>query len=263
MVSQIEAVTRETRDDVAILTLNDADRLNALSDEMRAALLTGVEAAMADQGIRAIVVTGAGGNFSAGGDMRQMIVSATPDPARTRRRLMPLHRLIELVASGPKPVIAAVEGAPFGAGLSLAAVCDFVVAGHGARFGAAFSKIGLASDCGLVWSLPQRVGRTLARDLLFTGRQVMAEEAHRIGIVDQLVPAGHALATALEKAVDYHGVAPLSIAAMKFAFAQGPGSLSEVLALEQQQQPMLSMTGDHAEGLAAFREKRPAKFTGF
>ncbi|MCP1472338.1 enoyl-CoA hydratase/carnithine racemase [Sphingobium sp. OAS761] len=263
MVSEIEAVMRETRNDVAILTLNDVARLNTLSDEMRAALLAQVEEAMADQDIRVIVITGAGGNFSAGGDMRQMIVSSTPDPTRTRRRLMPLHRMIELVASGPKPVIAAVEGAAFGAGLSLAAVCDFVVAGDGARFGAAFGKIGLASDCGLVWSLPQRVGRTVARDLLFTGRPVLAEEAYRIGIVDRLVPAGTALATALEKAVDYKAVAPLSIAAMKFAFAQGPSSLGEVLALEQQQQPMLSMTADHAEGVAAFREKRPARFTGF
>jgi enoyl-CoA hydratase/carnithine racemase len=120
----------------------------------------------------------------------------------------------------------------------------------------------LTADCGLIWSLPQRVGRTLARDLLFTGRPVTAEEAHRIGIVDQLVPAGNALATALAKAGDYRDVAPLSIAAMKFAFAQGPGRLSESLALELQQQPMLSMTGDHAEGIAAFREKRPARFTG-
>ncbi len=262
MVSQTEDIIRETRDDVAILTLNAPDRLNPLSDEMRAALLDAVETAMADQGLRAIVLTGAGGNFTAGSDIRQLAVSATPDPARSRRRLIPLHRLIEMVAGGPKPVIAAVEGVAFGAGLSIAAACDFVVAGDGARFGAAFGKIGLTADCGLVWSLPQRIGRTLARDLLFTGRSVLAEEAHRIGIVDQLVPTGNALAAALEKAADYRGVAPLSIAAMKFAFAQGPGPLSEALALELQQQPMLSMTGDHAEGIAAFREKRPARFKG-
>jgi enoyl-CoA hydratase/carnithine racemase len=259
---QTDSISRETRDDVAIFTLNAPERLNPLSDEMRAALLEALETAMADQGIRAIVLTGAGGNFTAGSDIRQLAVSADPDPARSRRRLIPLHRLIELVAGGPKPVIAAVEGVAFGAGLSIAAACDFVVAGEGARFGAAFGKIGLTADCGLIWSLPQRVGRTLARDLLFTGRPVTAEEAHRIGIVDQLVPPGNALATALAKAGDYRDVAPLSIAAMKFAFAQGPAPLSEALALELQQQPMLSMTSDHAEGVAAFREKRPARFTG-
>jgi len=257
-----DIVAAETYGDVRVLTLNEAERLNPLSDDMRAAILAALEAATADPTVRTIVLTGAGGNFTAGADIRQLNPSAGPDPSRYRRRLTPLHRAIEMIAGGPKPVIAAVEGAAFGAGLSIAAACDFVIAGESARFGAAFGKIGLTADCGLVWSLPQRVGRTLARDIMFTGRSVTADEAHRIGVVDMLVPAGEALSAAIAKAAHYRVIAPLSIAAMKAAFAQGPAPLSQVLALEAQQQPMLSMTRDHVEGIAAFQEKRAPIFTG-
>lgn len=260
--SPTDMVFRSSHDDVCVLTLNDPERFNPLSDDMRAALLAALEEAMADSAVRAIILTGAGDNFTAGADIRQLSLSSVPDPGRYRRRLTPLHRAIEIIAGGPKPVIAAVEGAAFGAGLSIAAACDFVIAGEGVRFGAAFGKIGLTADCGLVWSLPQRIGRTLARDIMFTGRPVKAEEAYRIGIVDMLVPAGDAVSAALAKAADYRGVAPLAIAAMKSAFVQGPGPLSEALALETQQQPMLSMTGDHAEGVAALREKRSPSFSG-
>ncbi|MDR7156442.1 enoyl-CoA hydratase/carnithine racemase [Sphingobium xenophagum] len=255
-------IISERRNDVCIITLNDPERLNPLSDEMRGALVPALEAAMWDNSVRVVVLTGAGGNFTAGADIRQLSVSGHPDPLRSRRRLVPLHRAVELIAAGPKPVITAVEGACFGAGLSFAAASDFVIADETARFGAAFGKIGLTADCGLIWSLPQRVGRTLARDLMFTGRPVKIEEAERIGLVDRQVPAGIALASALEKVAEYRSIAPLSIAAMKSAFAQGPGSLAEALALEQQQQPMLSMTSDHAEGINAFREKRSTSFTG-
>jgi len=257
-----DIVLTTLHDDTCVLTLNDAGQMNPLSDNMRAALFAALEAAMANEAVHAIVLTGAGGNFTAGADIRQLMLSDTPDPARYRRRLVPLHRAIEIIAGGPKPVVAAIEGAAFGAGLSIAAACDFVIAGEGARFGAAFGKIGLTVDCGLIWSLPQRVGRTLARDIMFTGRPVKSDEAHRIGIVDALVPQGQALAAAIAKAVDFRGVAPLSIAAMKAAFTQASGSLADALALEKVQQPMLSMTNDHAEGVAAFREKRTAKFTG-
>ncbi|HEY6868543.1 MAG TPA: enoyl-CoA hydratase-related protein [Novosphingobium sp.] len=255
-------VERALHDDVAVITLNDPAALNPLSDDMRAGLLAEFEAALADEAVRTIVLTGAGGNFTAGADIRQLGLPGGPDPARSRRRLQPLHRLVEQIAGGPKPVIAAIEGAAFGAGLSLAVACDYLIASETARFGAAFGKIGLTADCGLVWSLPQRIGRTLARDLMFTGRPVKAPEALAIGLADRVVPAGEALAAALAKAADYRGVAPLSIAAMKAAFAQGQGALAQALELEKQQQPMLSMTQDHAEGIAAFRAKRAPEFRG-
>jgi len=258
-----QPVIRENRGDVAVITLNDPARVNPVSDAMRAALLEAIEAAHLDPQVRVLVLTGAGGNFTAGADVRQMSApDGEPDPDRFRRRLLPLHRAIELVAGGPKPVVAAVEGIAFGLGLSFAVACDYVIVSETARFGAAFGKVGLTADCGLVWSLPQRIGIAAARDMMMTARPVNAGEALRMGIADRLVPAGEALDAALAKAAEYRGVAPLAISAMKAAFALGPGSLAETLALERQQQPMLSMTQDHREGIAGFREKRPPVFRG-
>jgi 2-(1,2-epoxy-1,2-dihydrophenyl)acetyl-CoA isomerase len=148
----------QMREDIAVTTMNDPEKMNPLSDEMRARLLEFIEAMMAESAVRGIVITGAGGNFSAGSDIWQLIAPGLPDLSRSRSRLIPLHRLIELIAGGPKPVITAVEGGAFGAGLSIAAASDFVIAGDNARFGAGFGKIGLTADCGLVWSLRNTSG---------------------------------------------------------------------------------------------------------
>lgn len=255
-------VLYELVEDVAVVTLNDPAALNPLSDDMRLGLVSALELACADNAVRAIVLTGAGGNFSAGADLRQLGAGVSSDPFRSRRRILPMHRAIELIAAGPKPVIGAVEGVAFGAALSVAAACDYLIIGDSARLGASFGRVGLTADCGFLWSVPQRVGRTCARDLLFTARPVTAKEAMAIGLADRRVETGDALATALAKAAEYRDVAPLAIAAMKAAFAAGPGTLAETLALEREQQPMLIMSADHAEGIAAFREKRPARFTG-
>jgi enoyl-CoA hydratase/carnithine racemase len=262
MSDENNLVRYERVEDIAIVTLNEPDKMNPFSDAMRDHLLVELERAIAEDDVRTIVLTGAGGNFTAGGDIRQMGLAGPANPFRSRRRLTPLHRAVELIAAGPKPVIAAIEGAAFGAGLSFAAASDFLIASETARFGAAFGKIGLTADCGLIWSLPQRIGRTLARDLMFTGRPVKADEALAIGLVDRKVEAGGALAAAIAKAAEYRVIAPLAISAMKSTFAAGPGPLSDVLALERQQQPMMSMSSDHAEGIAAFREKRKPEFKG-
>jgi enoyl-CoA hydratase/carnithine racemase len=176
--------------------------------------------------------------------------------------MLALQRSIELIAGGPKPVICAVEGVAFGAALSLALACDYFIIGEKARLGATFGKVGLTADCGLLWSMPQRIGRSLTRDILFTARPVKAAEAISIGLADQQVEAGTAVTAALAKAAEYRNVAPLTIAALKSALVAGPGSLSEMLALEREQQPMLIMSADHAEGLSAFWEKRPPRFVG-
>lgn len=262
MSASARTVLAEDRGPIRIITLNEPDRLNPIGDETRVALLAALTEADADAQVRVIVLTGAGGNFSAGADVRQLAEMGEPNPSRSKRRMRPLQDAVRLLAGGAKPAVAAVEGAAFGAGLSLVAACDWVVAAEGARFGAAFGRIGLAPDCGLLWSLPQRIGGVLTRDLIFTGRPVAQDEALRIGLADQPASASGALDLALAKAEQYLGTAPLTIAATKTALAELPGALDRALGIEAHQQPMLSMSADHREARDAFMAKRKPEFRG-
>lgn len=259
---ETDLVLSETRGATVILTLNEPARMNPLSHVRRERLIALLRAAHDDPAIRSIVLTGAGGNFSTGADVRDMDQPDGPDLRRSQRRLDSLHTCARLIAAGPKPVLAAIEGVAFGAGLSLALACDFVVAAPRARFGSAFGKLGLAPDLALMWSLPQRVGMRQARDILFTGRHIRADEAVQTGIADALAPEGEALAAALAKAETYHAIAPFSLAVMKAGFADGPLNVEAALKTEIHVQPLLRTTRDHAEGRAAFMEKRQPRFTG-
>ena len=245
---------------VRVITLDAPQRLNALSPQMRLLLRDALRAAHEDACVRSIVLTGAGQSFSAGGDVRQM--AARPPPLVSRQRLDVLHDVIRQVMTGPKPVVAAVEGVAYGAGLSLAAACDHVIAGEGSRFSAAFGRLGLVADCGLFWTLPQRVGIGPTRDILMTGRPFDAAEALRFGVVDAVVSAGTALERARQKAREYEAVAPLAIAATKSALARRPASLEDALAIEADLQAFLRGTRDHQEASAAFLAKRPVTFEG-
>ena len=245
---------------VRVITLDAPQRLNAMSPQMRMLLRDALRDAHEDAGVRSIVLTGAGQTFSAGGDVRQM--AERPPPLVSRQRLDVLHDVIRLVMTGPKPVVAAVEGVAYGAGLSLAAACDYVIAGEGSRFSAAFGRLGLVADCGLFWTLPQRAGIGPARDILMTGRPFDAAEALRFGVVDVVVSTGTALECALQKAREYEAVAPLAIAATKSALARRPASLEDALAIEADLQAFLRVTRDHQEASAAFLAKRPVTFEG-
>lgn len=259
---ETQLIQIERNGPVAILRLNEPKALNPFSYEMRVQAADAYEALSADDTVGAIVLTGAGGNFSAGADIRQLKAIAEPDPDLARRRLEPLARLVRLVAGGPKPSVAAIEGVAFGAGMSLASACDHVVAGRGARFGAAFVRIGLTADCGLLSTLPQRVGITRARQIMMTGKPLSAEAAAEIGLVDTLVDDGASLETAIATAEGLTGGAPLAVASIRRALAQGPMTLEQALAFESATQPMLSMTADHREGIAAFFDKRKPVFRG-
>ncbi|ETR78744.1 enoyl-CoA hydratase [Afipia sp. P52-10] len=248
---------------VAVLTLNAPARKNALSTEIRFGLRAAFEKYLANPACRAIVLTGAAQTFCAGGDISQM----KPPPGITPReysltRMKALHDSVRFIAAGPKPVVAAVEGHAAGAGMSLAAACDYVIAADDARFVASFGKIGLAADCGLLWSLPHRVGHAKARDLLLTARTVSAEEAHHIGLADEVVAKGATLARAIEKAQSYATTAPLAIALTKRVMAGELDDLNLALENEIEWQAELRATSDHQEARDAFLQKRKPNFQG-
>ena len=248
---------------IAVLTLNAPARKNALSTEIRFALLAAMQKYVGDPACRAMVLTGAAQTFCAGGDISQM----KPPEGVTPRdysltRMKALHDSVRLIAAGPKPVVAAVEGHAAGAGMSLAAACDYVIAADDARFVASFGRIGLAADCGLIWSLPNRVGHAKARDLLLTARTVSANEALKLGLADEVVAKGATLARALEKAASYATTAPLAIALTKRVMAGELDDLNLALENEIDWQAELRATADHQEAREAFLQKRAPKFQG-
>jgi len=248
---------QDTRDgSTAVLTLDYPARRNALAMPMRVALLAALNAIEADRTVRAIVLTGAGGMFCAGGDISGMDAA---DLAAGRERFRVAHAVVRLLVQGSKPVVAAVEGACVGAGLALALCCDTIVAAADARFMAGFGAIGLVGDFGLLHTLPARVGQGRARQMLLYGERTDAVAAHAMGLVDHVVPPGTALAAALDRAGRLAVAAPLPIALTKQWLGRG---LDAVLTWERDTQAALFQTADHREGRAAFLGKRPPDFTG-
>ena len=167
---------------------------------MRAALIAAMERIEPDRDVRAVVLTGGGGTFSAGGDISGMDVA---DLAAGRERFRTTHRLVRLLIESSKPVIAAVEGWAVGAGLGLALCCDTIIAAGDARFMAGFGRVGLIADFGLLHTLPRRVGEGRARQILLYGEAMDAAAAERIGLIDHVVPPGTALQAALHRAATF------------------------------------------------------------
>lgn len=253
-------VVRETTDGVAVITLDAPARRNALSLALRAALASEMEAAMSDSDCRVVVLTGAGDHFCAGGDISGMEGLGA---IAGRKRLDSAHRLIRLIVEGEKPVIAAVEGFAVGAGLSLAAACDIVVAASTARFACSFNRLGLVPDFGAAWSLPLRVGTGRARRIMLAGEAFGAAEAAAWGLVEDVVGPQEALAaaTALARHIAAEA-APLSNAFAKRLLARWPADLDAVLQAEADAQAILYESDDFREGRDAFRAKRKPEFKG-
>jgi 2-(1,2-epoxy-1,2-dihydrophenyl)acetyl-CoA isomerase len=252
------AVLRRDHGPVRVLTLNRPERRNALDLPDRRALLAELEAADGDPSCRAVVLTGTGEVFSAGGDIRSM----SPDPVVARERLETVNAVARTMVTMGTPIVSAVEGGAFGLGLSLSCASDVVVAGRSARFVASFARLGLVADTGLFWTLPQRVGAGRARALLLTARTVECDEAERIGLVDVVVDDGSAVEHAVELATRLAGHSVPATAALKAILAQPDSSLEGVLAAEAEAQVDLLGGPDFAEGRQAFLERRIARFAG-
>lgn len=242
----------EDRDAVRIITLNRPEVRNAIDWPLRIALAEALEAADADRGVRAVVLTGAGGSFCSGGDISTM----EPLPRdQGVQRAQAAARVVRAIWATPTPVLAAVEGTAYGAGAALAAACDRVVAGADARFATTFTRVGLAGDMGAFASLPARMGPARARQMMLMGTPLGAAEALAQGLVDVVVEAGTALAAALADATHLAAGPPLALGVVKEMLSE-PRHPYAVLDLEVRHTVELWDSEDFAEGVAAFREKR-------
>jgi 2-(1,2-epoxy-1,2-dihydrophenyl)acetyl-CoA isomerase len=248
---------------VATVVLNRPEKLNALTAEMRQSLCDIFQRLRFDDAVRAIIVTGAGRGFCSGADVERM--GAAPEDLRAGRERMQqgAHTFLRTLHAIEKPVIAAVRGPAVGIGWSIALACDIVVAARSARFSQIFRRIGLAPDGGAIWFLSRRLGMAKAKELVFSARFVEAEEALALGLVNHVVDDDELLSKAAALAADFAAgpTFALGLAKKLFHAAVGP-SLDDYLDLESLVQPQLHHTRDNAEGVAAFREKRPPKFVG-
>ena len=248
---------------VVLLTLDNPEQRNAMSEEMTASWTAAVDELAADPTARVVVVTGAGSAFCSGGNTGW--IASEPDATvdRLRSRMIAFYRAWLAIRRLEVPTIAAVNGAAIGAGLCLALACDVRYAASGAKLGAPFVRLGMHAGMGATWLLPDVVGPAAARDLLLTGRVVDADEALRLGLVSRVLPADGFLDEVLAGAADVAASAPIASRLTKVALADGgPDDLEAALRWEALAQPVTLATEDLQEGIRAAREKRPPVFRG-
>lgn len=243
--------------DVGLLTLDRPQRRNAIDLEHCRDLLDRV---LDPGGVRAVVVTGAGAAFCAGADLTSRFAPSTDAPAPDAFRPT-FERLLDAVEASPLPFVAAVGGPALGAGMQLATVCDLRVASPAARLGVPAARLGFSLGSSFVARLVALVGPGAARDLLLTARAVDADEALRLGLVHRV--EDDATAAALALARDLAGLAPLAHAAHKaMVLAATRGADPALLAEAARLEAATFASADRAEGVAAFAERRPPRFTG-
>jgi 2-(1,2-epoxy-1,2-dihydrophenyl)acetyl-CoA isomerase len=246
-------------DSVATITLDRPESLNALNADMRRELLAAFKSLGRDDVVRAVIVTGEGRGFCSGADLRGGAGE------RQFRRVLEreYNPLVRAIRELPKPVIAAVNGVAAGAGVSLALACDLVYAAEDARFIQAFVKIGLVPDSGSTRTLVRVLGRHRATQLIFSGEPLSADEARAGGLVNEVLPATELMRAAREAATRLAAAPTRAIGyAKRLINAAEDAGLDESLALEAGLQELAGRTQDHAEGLAAFAEKREPHFVG-
>ncbi len=245
---------------VATLVLNEPKSMNAMSAGIKAGIEETLPGLLADPEVRAIVITGTGRAFCAGGDIRSMddrgTLSVKTRMTRTYKWLIPL-------LTAEKPIICAVNGAAAGAGLSLALAGDIILASREARFKAGFPGLGAAADLGLAYTLPRAIGYQRASDILLTNREVLAEEAHAMGLVARIAEPEALMAAAMETAQALAAGPTVSLALTKRLMRRGYElPIEGFLEFEAMSQVVAFGSDDFGEGVAAFKGKRRPDFKG-
>ncbi|ROQ89594.1 enoyl-CoA hydratase [Desulfosoma caldarium] len=254
-------VLEERRDQVAILTLNRPEVMNSFNFAMLHGLRDKIEALRFDAEIRVVIVTGAGDKaFCAGADLKER---ATLSDDQVKEFIFTIRNLFTAIEELPKPVIAAVNGVALGGGTELALACDLRIASETATMGLTETRLAIIPGAGGTQRLPRLVGRGKAKELIFTGRRVGAEEALRIGLVNSVTPPQKLKEECLAMAAMICETGPIAIQQAKYAINYGMETdLHTGLAIESNAYWVTIPTEDRLEGLAAFREKRKPIYKG-
>ena len=255
-----ELLTFDVADRIATITVNRPDKLNALNDAVMDELRTAIAEARRRPDVGAVLLTGAGRAFVAGADISELVdQSAIEGKARAQRG----QRVFRRFETSPKPTLAAVNGFALGGGCELAMACHMRIASDTAKFGQPEVKLGIVPGYGGSQRLPRLVGKGRALQLLLTGEMIDAAEALRIGLVNRVVPSAELITVARALLTTILAQGPLAVAHCIEAVDRGfDMGLDDAIALEASYFGMLSATRDKEEGMRAFLEKRPAKFTG-
>lgn len=250
----------EKQNGVAIVTLDRAVTKNAITSDMRRLLWEAFEDIALDAEVRSVILTGANGDFCSGMDVGGL---GRGGVVGSMDRMHTLNRIARSIYHLKKPTIAAIPGICVGVGWSYAMACDIVLAGDKAKFAAIFRNIALAPDGGMVWQLRQLMGTQKAKEIVYSGRIIRADEAVELGLAFEKVEQESLMDRAMELAKSFAGgpTIAMGLAKRQFDLAWNT-SFDQYLDMEATMQPIASRTQDHEEGLTAFREKRPPRFKG-
>lgn len=244
-----------------VLTISNPEQHNALGPEIYAAGIEAINAAESNPDVRSIILTGEGKVFSAGGNLRRLQAVREGQLDLQRQTLESLSGWVEAIRTSAKPILAAVEGPAVGAAFALVLACDFLVAAEDAYFFMAHSKIGLSPDGGGSWQLARALPRPLATDALMRGSRLSALTLQQHGLINRICPAGQALQSALELATDLNARPGNVLGSIKeLIHDAGQQDLSAHLAQESETFMRNLQHANAGEGIAAFLEKRPARF---
>lgn len=253
----------EVKDRIATITLNRPDKLNAFTGPMIDTWVQSLHEAQKDDGVNVVIVTGNGRAFCTGGDVGRM-GAGEPTPLENKNQLWEhIHRVPKTLEAMDKPVIAMVNGLAVGAGMGMCVMCDVRIASDEARFSTGYVRVGLVPGDGDTYFLPRLVGTAKALELLWTAEFIDAPEALRVGVVQRVVPAAQLREATWAFAEQIANGPQIPIRMIKRLVYQSMRlDLRTHLDLVSSHMAVVRKTADHAEGVAAFKEKRPAKFTG-